>query len=169
MGLTAAHHRASSENAWYPHTGSVVDAHSVYVPLPNTTSHGILYIFHANNLLDCRRVCSGSMPAHGPAVQIPTSATASQRAAAAERTQQSHHEKPQPAAAHPAAAAHRCALLVRTYMQVAAVVFTVRLRRIFNAARYIWMYRTTASQLPVCNFNFRRNSFIIRSLCRVAR
>ena len=54
-------------------------------------------------------------------------------------------------------------------MHVAAVVFTVRLRRIFNAARYIWMYRTTASQLPVCNFNFRRNSFIIRSLCRVAR
>ena len=137
MGLTAAHHHASSENVWYPHTGSVVDAHSVYVPLPNTTSHGILYIFHANNLLDCRRVCSGSMPAHGPAVQIPTSATASQRAAAAERTQQSHHEKPQPAAAHPAAAAHRCALLVRTYASRCCCFYRAITTHIQRGALYL--------------------------------
>lgn len=61
-------------------------------------------------------VCAGSLPAHGPAVQIPASSTTSQRTTAAERTKQSHHEKPQSVAMYSTAGADCSSLFIRTYI-----------------------------------------------------
>jgi len=96
----------------------------------------ILYIFTEQPVDYYRRACSGSVPAHGSAVQVPASSTASQGTTATERTQQSHHAESESVPTHPAPAARCSPLFVRTYYDAKFIALFSYEQRFFCCVYY---------------------------------